>query len=110
MSEYRFTCRACGYAADVAGEVTTDFLVRTATVVCLDCRELHDVEVARRDSTAVPYGPSAEICCPADCDHDVRSWTHPGACPQCAAPGLDRRRIGVGVADLERAAPLLTAG
>jgi predicted RNA-binding Zn-ribbon protein involved in translation (DUF1610 family) len=80
--QYRFTCPACGYKADVSGGDDAGRIVATATILCADCAELQDVATA---SLAHPHHTSSAIHCERSVAHRVRRWKHPGPCPVCGA-------------------------
>ncbi len=80
---FHFTCPACTYQARVSGREDFGMVAVTTTVACSSCRKLYDVPVGEfGQQTRQPY-------CPKNRAHPVVVWTHPGACPRCAAT-LDR--------------------
>lgn len=77
-----FTCRACGYRAEVSGGDDAGTLVLTTTVTCTICRRLYDVPVATTERLP-PTWTRVEPACPKDERHPVERWSHPGPCPRC---------------------------
>ena len=107
---YIFDCEKCGYQAKVAGGLSEGLEVVVQTILCTECRQLHDAvvsvqvplletlgegafdhapefaEVAKR----LPYTGAADrqwkefhVACPVDEEHPIRSWKLPDKCPRC---------------------------
>jgi len=81
----RFNCPQCGYQAMVSGGHDSGREEFTVTIVCLDCRELHDVTIGRRDTP-----DSIPPRCPRAKRHTVRPWQGNGPCPRCDTPMQDQ--------------------
>lgn len=82
---FQFSCPKCGYLAEVSGGHDSGMEDFTVTIVCLDCRELHDVTIGKRDNPA-PIPPR----CPRAKRHALQPWLRDGPCPRCATPMQDQ--------------------
>ena len=105
---YIFDCEKCGYSAKVAGGFSEGLEVMVQTILCRECKQLHDAvihiqlpllqtfgdlerppefaEVVKR----LPHTGSAERKwkefapeCPVDPEHPIRDWKLPDKCPRC---------------------------
>ncbi|MCS7338052.1 MAG: hypothetical protein NZ739_07425 [Verrucomicrobiae bacterium] len=56
---YMFECPRCYYRAIVAGGLDSSFHCWVQTIVCYDCKALHDVPVRVRVRIEEPHGTSA---------------------------------------------------
>ena len=57
---YVFECPKCGYAAKVAGGASRGFHFAVQTILCHDCRELHEAVIALKTSVSGLAGLSGE--------------------------------------------------
>jgi hypothetical protein len=106
---YSFFCPHCDYRANVSGGEEEGFHCATRTVVCLDCKALHDVAVRVRVAENPANPPGKRLAgeashlppmllfgrpprtrwldlaprCPANAHHRIEPWTAPGKCPRC---------------------------
>jgi hypothetical protein len=108
---YTFNCPRCEYRAHVSGGAEEGLHCRTQTIVCRDCRALHDVAVRVRvpeekkqplaKTKLLPvkenhlppmllFGKPPRVnwlelkpCCPTNASHRTEPWTAPGKCPRC---------------------------
>jgi hypothetical protein len=105
---YAFICPHCQYRANVSGGTEQGYHCVTQTIVCLDCKTLHDVSLRVRVPEKSPGpkrllpDPSAHLPpmllfgqpprtqwlkltprCPAFPGHRIAPWTAPGKCPRC---------------------------
>ena len=104
---YSYECAKCGYRAMVAGGEAHGIELSVQSIVCKDCKQLHDVVIAlRTPENAAPLtaAPSFEdimkrlplflsagplrwehfsLVCPVSENHDVKEWREPGRCPRC---------------------------
>ena len=94
---FRFSCRTCGYQADVSGGLNFGMMSVTHTVSCPRCRELSDLPVSEKPweimGTPLARGDEGEtvqavwmakrISCGRDRRHTAQLWSHPGPCPRC---------------------------
>lgn len=106
---YAFVCPHCQYHANVSGGEEEGYHCTTQTIVCLDCKALHDVTVRVRVAETPAPKPSKLLAakethlppmllfgrpprtkwlklpprCPVFAGHQVKSWTTPGKCPRC---------------------------
>jgi rubrerythrin len=81
MLAFDFECPGCGYQYTGAGERSALMSGPTHCIVCLHCKELQDVIVW--DKQENPSMTPTEAQCRDDPGHQVREWSHPGACPKC---------------------------
>lgn len=108
---YIFTCPRCEYRARVSGGPAEGLHCVTQTIVCRDCKALHDVAVRVRvpEAEATPlrkpkllpvkqdhlppmllFGRPPRTqwlelkpACPVSGSHSIEEWTDPGKCPRC---------------------------
>lgn len=83
---FKFACPQCGYQAEVSGGDDSGLEDLTTTIVCIDCRQLHDVTIAKRGDEETLRPP----VCPKSARHVVKSWIRGGPCPRCNAPMIDQ--------------------
>ena len=81
---YAFRCPACGYRAEVAGGESLGWYGSSITILCRDCRELHDVPRRARDRDTVAER-ELPVVCPRSDHHVVEEWGAERACPKCGA-------------------------
>ncbi|MHB1134828.1 MAG: hypothetical protein ACYC4L_20855 [Chloroflexota bacterium] len=91
-AKFSFRCPSCAYAAEVSGGDDVGMMVRTTTILCADCRELHDVVTGESLASASPSPRQTPLRCPVAAEHAVSRWRHPGPCPRC---GTTLHRLGL---------------
>jgi hypothetical protein len=77
---YLFTCPRCEYQAKVAGGPDEGFHCATQTILCRDCRALHDVVVRLRVAEAVDEARRR----PAGAENESSPRRSPGPPPDLA--------------------------
>jgi hypothetical protein len=82
-ANYLFTCKSCGYSADVSGGPDVGMLAATRTVSCSECQELYDVVVSENAWDDELKQNRIEPRCPTSKKHSVTLWEHPSPCPKC---------------------------
>lgn len=83
-TSFDFTCRECGYRAEVSGGVDVGREVATATIACRDCRRLFDVEIAGNPWEAATFEiKPEELRCPRRRGYTVALWCAGDPCPRC---------------------------
>ena len=84
-----YTCRECNYEADVAGGATCRCESVSVTIICRDCRELHDVQPDQNPQTFLDSGCVSTaltgLACPVDPSHRYLLWYDGDPCPRCGA-------------------------
>jgi len=103
---YSFECSKCGYHARVAGGASEGIHFAVQTIVCADCRELHDAVIRFKPSPRQQDNPPKAApkfaallnrlpprgvrtwlkfkpACPVSPRHSVRLWKPPDKCPKC---------------------------
>ena len=85
-AHFLFRCAACDYQADISGGNDIGMACATSTVLCRDCKELHDVVTTQEPWLAMePTWNPTNLRCPKSDTHTVELWEHPGPCPRCGA-------------------------
>jgi hypothetical protein len=102
---YLFECSKCGYRATVSGGADRGRHVAVQTILCTDCKALHDAVTEFKSSRPVEKNPKTppkfasllnrlpprgarrwvklKPVCPISPRHRVRPWKHPDKCPKC---------------------------
>lgn len=103
---YLFECSKCGYRVRVAGGAAEGEHFAVQTIVCVDCRALHDAVTRckawsrlRGNSAPTPPKITAMLtrlpprgarpwlkfkpACPVLPWHRIRLWKQPDKCPKC---------------------------
>jgi hypothetical protein len=95
-SLHSFTCKKCGYEAQVSGGPDLGMACATVTISCATCKKLHDVVVSEEPWKQPPDPVPERPKCPSSRTrvHETRLWKHPGACPKCGSR-MSRRDLGV---------------
>ncbi len=82
-----YECVECGYGTLVSGGKDQGFEIRTLTVVCKTCKELHDVvshkPIFDSDDRLTGFRKLKKLRCPEG--HEVTAWKHGDPCPKCGA-------------------------
>lgn len=112
---YMFECSRCGYRASVAGGADEGDHFTVQTIVCADCKALHDAVIRFRIPPQLKDNPPLTApkfaavlsrlpprgarlwlkfkpACPVSPLHRIRLWQRPGKCPKC---GMFMERDGL---------------
>lgn len=81
---YNYTCEKCGYTAMVSGKNVKGDFDEGMTILCEDCKELHEIEP--ESAFTVKRSSHRMLRCPESFTHKIRVWSYPGACPRCGQP------------------------
>jgi hypothetical protein len=81
---FRFSCPACGFSAEVSGGADGGFVHITTTIVCDDCKTLHDITTEYVDgSEESKLWKKPVFRCPRSAKHGIREWKDGDPCPKC---------------------------
>lgn len=78
---HQFECPSCQYEANCSTEIDRGFYVEVKPMICLDCKEIHNIAIGEFDQDN-NHKKFKKIECPECNNSNLKDWIN-RVCPKC---------------------------